>query len=73
MTRGKRYGSAITVTIAGVAVRGCMMYNSSQGNRNIFTMDFGSNFSPAVGITIPWAVADVLVFSDTLIPLLGRT
>lgn len=60
-----------TITIAGVAVRGCMMYNSSQGNRNIFTLDFGSSFTPAVGITIPWAIDDVAIFSETLIPLIG--
>lgn len=62
-----------TITIAGVAVRGCMLYNSSQGNRNIFVMDFGSSFTPSAGITIPWAVGDVTAFNETLIPLLGAT
>lgn len=61
------------ITIAGVAVRGCMLYNSSQGNRNIFTMDFGSSFTPAVGITLPWAIGDVTLFTETLIPLLSAT
>ncbi len=62
-----------TITIAGVAVRGCMLYNSSKSNRNIFVMDFGSSFTPAVGVTIPWAIGDVVAFSQTLIPLLAAT
>jgi len=61
----------VNVAVAGVAVRGCMLYNASQANRNIFTMDFGSNFTPSVGVMIPWSLTNVITFGDTLIPLIG--
>lgn len=61
-----------TITVAGVGIRGCMMYNATQGNRNIFTLDFGSVFSPSVGLIIPWGVANVLGIEDAMIPLLGN-
>ena len=63
----------ITFTIAGVAVRGCMMYNSSQGDRNIFTLDFGETITTDAGIIIPWGIANVLTLNDALIPLIGNT
>lgn len=61
-----------TITVASVAVRGAMLYNASQSNRNIFTLDFGQIVSPSIGLTINWAVADVLVIEDTLIPIIGN-
>jgi len=63
----------VTITISGVACRGLMMYNSSQSNRNIFTLDFGSLITPSVGILLPWALADVNSLPDALIPLIGNT
>ena len=61
-----------TIGIANVAVRGCMMYNASQGNRNMFTLDFGDTVSPSVGLVLKWGVAGVVNFSDTLIPIIGK-
>jgi len=63
----------VTITISGVAVRGLMMYNASQSNRNIFTLDFGTVLTPSVGILLPWALADVNSFHEALIPLIGNT
>lgn len=63
----------VTITIAGVAVRGLMMYNASQSNRNMFTLDFGQVVTPSVGILLPWALADVNSLTDALIPLIGNT
>ena len=63
----------ITIAAVGVAVRGCVMYNSSQGNRNIFTLDFGELITPSVGILIPWGIDNVAVLSDALIPLIGNS
>jgi hypothetical protein len=63
----------ITIAISGVAVRGCMLYNSSQGDRNIFTLDFGQTLTPAYGILLPWALADVDTIEKALIPLIGNT
>lgn len=62
----------ITITVAGVAVRGCMLYNATQGNRNIFTLDFGSNFTPATNVLIKWGIGNVITLNDSLIPLIGN-
>ena len=59
------------ISIAGVGVRGLMMYNSSQGDRNIFTLDFGTTVTPSFGINIAWGVAGVALRSDVLIPIVG--
>jgi hypothetical protein len=62
-----------TVTLSSaVGVRGIMLYNSSQSNRNIFTLDFGGVITPVSGVAIPWAVADVVAITDVLVPLLDR-
>lgn len=60
------------VSVSGVAVRGCLMYNASQDNRTIFTLDFGDTVSPTAGIVLNWGVAGVTQFKDTLIPLTGQ-
>lgn len=59
-------------TVTGVAVRGCLMYNATQGNRTIFTLDFGDTINPSVGLTIQWALSRVVLSSDPLIPLIGN-
>jgi len=59
--------------VSGVAIRGLMVYNASQGNRNIFTMDFGQTIIPAYGIELPWGVGTITTRAETLIPLLGQT
>ncbi len=61
------------ITFTGAACRGILMYNASQNNRTIFTLDFGQNFVPLVGVRINWAIGDVVNFSDVLIPLVGRS
>lgn len=61
-----------TVLVTGVGIRGCMLYNASQNNRNIFTLDFGSTFSPSVGLVIQWGLSGVNDENKTLIPLIGR-
>lgn len=61
------------IAVTGVGIRGCMLYNASQSNRNIFTLDFGQTLSPSVGLTIAWGVGGVVTFSDTLIQLLGKS
>ena len=61
------------IDCAGVGVRGIMMYNATQFDRNIFTLDFGATVAPTSGITIKWAVGDIASVSDILIPLLGGT
>jgi hypothetical protein len=61
-----------TITVSNVGVRGCMLYNASQSNRNIFTLDFGTSVSPASGIIITWGVADVVNDKDTMIPIIGK-
>jgi hypothetical protein len=60
------------VPVANVGVRGCLMYNASQSNRTIFTLDFGTTVSPSVGILITWGVANVTKFTDAMIPILGK-
>lgn len=57
--------------LAGVGVRGLLLYNASQNNRNIFTLDFGETKSPSAGLIVRWAVTDVVNFQDVLIPLVG--
>lgn len=61
------------ITFTGAACRGIMIYNSSQSNRNIFTLDFGQNLIPVTGVKINWAIGDVVNWSDVLIPLIGRS
>jgi hypothetical protein len=60
------------IAVANVAVRGLLMYNATQGNRLIFTLDLGDTVSPSVGLLMRWGVADVVSFEDTLIPLIGK-
>ncbi len=57
----------------GAACRGIMIYNVTQSNRNIFTLDFGQNLIPVTGVKINWAIGDVVNWSDALIPLIGRS
>lgn len=61
------------ITFTGAAARGIMVYNVTQSNRNIFTLDFGQNLVPISGVQINWAIGDVAVWSDVLIPLVGRS
>lgn len=61
-----------SVSIGGVGIRGCLMYNASKSNRTIFTLDFGTTFTPSSGISIQWGVAGVAGFDEVLIPLLGQ-
>lgn len=61
------------ITFTSTACRGIMIYNVTQSNRNIFTLDFGQNLVPVVGVKINWAIGDVVNFSDVLIPLIGRS
>lgn len=61
------------ITFTGAACRGIMIYNVTQGSRNIFTLDFGQNLVPVTGVKINWAIGDVTVWSDVLIPLVGRS
>jgi len=61
-----------TIPVSNVAVRGCLMYNASQNNRTIFTLDFGESITPSAGIVLGWGVAGVAVYKDTLIPLTGQ-
>lgn len=60
------------ITVANVAVRGCLLYNVSQNNRTIFTLDFGESLSPSVGIILTWGIASVVAETDALIPIQGR-
>jgi len=53
------------------AARGALLYNATQNNRTIFVMDLEASFVPLVGMRFNWAVADVVNFTDVLIPLLG--
>ncbi len=61
------------ITFSGAACRGVMVYNASQNNRNIFTLDFGQNLIPVTGVRINWALAGVANWTDVLIPLVGRS
>ncbi len=61
-----------SIVVSNVGVRGCMMYNASQSNRCMFTLDFGETLSPSSGILLKWGVADVVQFTDTLIPIVGK-
>ena len=58
------------LAVTGVAVRGMMMYNETQGSRNMFVMDFGSNFVPSVGIQLDWGLSHIVFETDVLIPIL---
>lgn len=62
-----------SITFTGTACRGLMIYNTTVSNRNIFTLDFGQNLVPVVGVKINWALGNVVNFSDVLIPLIGRS
>lgn len=61
----------LTITAAGVGIRGFMIYNSSKNNRCMFVGDFGETRTPASGIEFQWAVGDITQFSQVLIPLTG--
>lgn len=63
----------LEVSVTGVAVRGVMLYNSSQNNRNIFTLNLGENITPTEGLVIRWALSGVVAESHVLIPLLDRS
>jgi len=64
--------SDLSLTISGVAIRGCLMYNASKSNRTIFTLDFGTNFTPTTGLSIQWGVAGVSAYDEVLIPILAQ-
>ena len=59
--------------VDNVAIRGCMVYNATQGNRNIFTLDFGQSIVPDVGIQLLWGKDNVVNANDVLIPMKGQT
>lgn len=59
------------ITVSGVAVRGCLMYNVTQGNRTICILDFGEIKMPIASISLEWGVAGVTAFNQVLIPLIG--
>ena len=61
-----------TLSVAGVAIRGCMLYNDSQSDRNIFTLDFGEARSASVSLILDWGLSGVDEFRKVLIPLIGR-
>ncbi len=63
----------LSIPASGVAVRGLMMYNASQGNRNIFTLDLGETLIPSDSITMAWNLAAVASLNEALIPLIGNT
>jgi hypothetical protein len=58
---------------ASGAARGILLYNASQSNRTIFVLDLEANFIPSVGMKFNWAVADVVNWTDVLIPLIGAS
>lgn len=62
----------LTLPVPSVGIRGCMLYNESQGNRNIFTLDFGQIQTPSVSLIMRWGVAGVDDLRKVLIPLIGR-
>jgi hypothetical protein len=62
----------LSIGVVGVAVRGCMLYNATQGDRNIFTLDFGATFTPSQGILLNWGLADVDSIDRAMIPLVGN-
>ncbi len=64
--------SDLSLTISGVGIRGLLMYNASKSNRTIFTLDFGSTFTPSTGLSIPWGVGNVTSFDEVLIPIFGQ-
>lgn len=53
------------------AARGILLYNATRSNRTIFVMDLEASFVPTVGMKFNWAVADVVSWTDVLIPLIG--
>ena len=53
------------------AARGALLYNATQSNRTIFVLDLEATFVPLVGMRFNWAVADVVNFTDVLVPLIG--
>jgi len=62
----------LTINIQNVAVRGCLMYNLSQGNRVIFSLDFGDTVSPSTNILIQWGLSNIASVNDVLIPIIGK-
>ena len=63
----------MNIAVTGVAIRGLMMYNASQGDRNIFVLDFGSTIVPSTGLLLKWGLSNIVAVSDVLIPLIGNT
>lgn len=61
-----------SIAVSGVGVRGCMLYNASKSNRNIFTLDFGATLTPSTGILLQWGLLNVTALTDALIPLVGN-
>lgn len=62
-----------TLSVSGVGIRGIMLYNASQSNRNIFVLDLGATITPYSQLVLSWAVGDVVDEADVLIPLVGGT
>lgn len=62
----------MNIAVTGIGIRGLMMYNASQGNRNIFVLDFGSTFSPSTGVNLAWGLSQIVSQTDVLIPLVGN-
>lgn len=59
------------IICGGVAIRALMIYNASQSNRNILTLDLGASITPEYGIRLKWGLSRVADFNDVLIPLTG--
>lgn len=60
------------IIVTGVAVRGLMLYNSSQSNRNIFVLDLGESVIPSGSLQLDWGPTGITLIEHTLIPLLGN-
>lgn len=57
------------IAVTGIAIRGLMVYNSSQADRNILTLDFGGLFNPSTGLRLKWGLSNVVAEADVLVPL----
>ena len=60
------------ITAAGVAIRGCMLYNSTQQNRNILTLDFGRIVTPVNSLRFNWGPTGLTRIENALIPFIGN-
>ena len=63
--------SDTTITAAGVAARGFMIYNASSSLRTIAVGDFGETRTLGQGITFGWDVDNITQYQQVLIPLRG--